>query len=399
MRKIKASLHTIVSVVIILMTSTIVEAITITKKPINVLPIDIPNNNCPGTGVSATFDINVNLVITDVNLGVNISHPNRNHLDMDLSSPTTTKVTLATDIGGNSNNLNVMFDSDAGMNIPGGDHATSPNFVNISRPENNNALDIFDGESSLGTWIYFVCDDQGGVAGTLTHAELVIEGTVQSPYQLLTSAISTSSDDAEENLGSGGVDTSSSDLVMIEDGGDQIIGMRFVGISIPSIATITSAHIDFFADGDSDNQTDLVFFGEDRGNPLTFLELDDNISDRTPTTANASWDNVPEWIDNTTYTSPDLTTIIQEIIDRGDWASDSIVIMVTGGSGDVRRAESFDSNGGSGPVLNITYTAATLDYGDAPDLGVGTGIADYNTLLLDNGPSHVSSTKDRKSVV
>jgi len=214
---------------------------------------------------------------------------------------------------------------------------------------------------------------------------------------LLTSAVSASSDDAEEYVAggnSGDVDTGSSDLEMIDEDDDQMIGMRFNGISIPTVATITSAHIDFYADGDwSDNNTNLLFFGEDSGNAPTFQETTDNISNRTATTANSSWDDVPEWVDNTTYTSPDLTSIIQEIIDRGDWAGDSLVIIVTGGSGDIRRAESFDGTGGPGPVLNITYTApaATLDYGDAPDLGNGTGIGDYQTKLSDNGPSHISS--------
>ncbi len=29
-----------------------------------------------------------------------------------------------------------------------------------------------------------------------------------------------------------------------------------------------------------------------------------------------------------------------------------------------------------------------LDFGDAPDTGVGTGSGNYNTLATDNGPSH-----------
>ena len=33
--------------------------------------------------------------------------------------------------------------------------------------------------------------------------------------------------------------------------------------------------------------------------------------------------------------------------------------------------------------------AASLDYGDAPDTGAGTGTGNYNTLASDNGPSHV----------
>ncbi|QDV14718.1 FG-GAP repeat protein [Rosistilla oblonga] len=34
-----------------------------------------------------------------------------------------------------------------------------------------------------------------------------------------------------------------------------------------------------------------------------------------------------------------------------------------------------------------------IDFGDAPDLGVGTGVGDYQTLLADNGPSHEVSSR------
>ncbi|MEZ5497000.1 MAG: hypothetical protein R3F25_09225 [Gammaproteobacteria bacterium] len=57
---------------------------------------------------------------------------------------------MATDIGGWAENLNVLFNSDAGAAVLSGDHAITPDFVNDSTPETANALDSFDGESSNG---------------------------------------------------------------------------------------------------------------------------------------------------------------------------------------------------------------------------------------------------------
>ena len=42
-----------------------------------------------------------------------------------------------------------------------------------------------------------------------------------------------------------------------------------------------------------------------------------------------------------------------------------------------------------GEVEDYPITVQALDYGDAPDTGVGTGIGNYPTIASDNGPSHV----------
>ncbi|GAJ04084.1 unnamed protein product, partial [marine sediment metagenome] len=57
--------------------------------------------------------------------------------------------------------------------------------------------------------------------------------------------ISSDADDVEENLGSGDLDTGSSDLEM-PDG--QLIGLRFSNVDVPSGATIENAWIQFVSD-------------------------------------------------------------------------------------------------------------------------------------------------------
>jgi uncharacterized repeat protein (TIGR01451 family) len=164
---------------IICLYNTNVIAVTYTYIPSSIVPASgvLPDNACPGSGVTVTFNVIDNFTVNDVDLGVNITHTYRGDLDMRLSSPATANINLLTDVGGGANNLNILFDSDSGNVVPGGAHALAPDFVNIAHPENTNALNNFDGENSLGNWVYFVCDDAGADLGTLTAAEIRFDGT------------------------------------------------------------------------------------------------------------------------------------------------------------------------------------------------------------------------------
>ncbi len=59
------------------------------------------------------------------------------------------------------------------------------------------------------------------------------------------------------------------------------------------------------------------------------------------------------------------------------------------------RIECVD-NAGNVAVMDITLTVGdcqtyTMDYGDAPDASVGTGVGNYNTTAADNGAGHIIS--------
>ncbi|MFK8013639.1 MAG: proprotein convertase P-domain-containing protein, partial [Marinicellaceae bacterium] len=163
-----------IALVSTIMSVNLANAETFTFAPTSIVPVsgDLPDNGCPGNGVTATFNVADTFVVRDVDLGVNILHTFRGDLDMTLLSPSNTSVTLATDIGGGNDNLNVLFNSDSNVAVQNVAHATAPDFVNNNQPEVANALDAFDGENSNGTWTFFVCDDEGADLGTLDAIEL-----------------------------------------------------------------------------------------------------------------------------------------------------------------------------------------------------------------------------------
>ena len=54
--------------------------------------------------------------------------------------------------------------------------------------------------------------------------------------------------------------------------------------------------------------------------------------------------------------SPDLTAVIQSIIDLGGWTSGDAMALIISGSG-LRSAHSFDSDPARAPVLHIEFEA------------------------------------------
>lgn len=222
------------------------------------------------------------------------------------------------------------------------------------------------------------------VTVTVDGESNVLTFTILEAYTLVVQIPPDSFDDAEEGALNGAMALESSDLELGEydtwtqtdpntglevDQGVQTIGMRFNGISIPQGATILSASIQFTCDATGADPAQMTIYGENIADAPVFTEDLYNISSRTQTTGSAVWE-IPEWVAEgdvgTAQRTPELATIVQELVDRGDWASDNsmVFIMVPSGgsenetsSSGGREAEASDgsSSGTLAPVLTIVY--------------------------------------------
>jgi hypothetical protein len=101
-------------------------------------------------------------------------------------------------------------------------------------------------------------------------------------------------DDAEES-DSGTMYLESSDLELVNDGNDQTVGVRFRNVTIPQAATITNAYIEFVMDESHSEATTLTIKGEASDNSPIFAATNNNISDRTTTTAAVTWSITEAW--------------------------------------------------------------------------------------------------------
>ncbi len=170
--------------------------------------------------------------------------------------------------------------------------------------------------------------------------------------------ISMDSDDVEERS-SGSVVLRSLDLDLVASGGNQTVGLRFNGIDIPQGSTIVNAYIQFTAANPRNTATSLTVHGQATDNASTFVNsINGNVSTRPATTASAQW-TPASWttIGDTgnDQRTPDLSSIVQEIVNRSGWASNHSLALIITGTGK-REAVSFDNNQAQAPVLHIEYT-------------------------------------------
>jgi len=170
--------------------------------------------------------------------------------------------------------------------------------------------------------------------------------------------VSHNDDDAEEkDDGQMELDRDTPEL-----GKKRYVGLRFLNVKIPQGATIIHAYIEFKA-SDSDNEvTHLQIQGEDRHNALRFTGIQNNISIQPKTTASVTWNSIPEWTKDESYQTPDLTSIVQEIVDRAGWSSGNamaILFRSTDLSGK-RRFYAHDKSPASTPVLHVEYGGSPI---------------------------------------
>lgn len=171
-----------------------------------------------------------------------------------------------------------------------------------------------------------------------------------------TKRITVAADDVYYN---GGFYPNDSDVYIGVNGGYIYAGLRFLNITIPKGVTITSAKITHLAYVNKSGACSVTVYGDDVDSAAAFA---DNVANRpqgkTRTTAAVAW-SIPAWTSGELYDSPDLKTIVQEIIDRAGWASGnnmSLMYIEDGLSSDFRRFRAYDNTTTDCALLTIEYS-------------------------------------------
>jgi hypothetical protein len=164
--------------------------------------------------------------------------------------------------------------------------------------------------------------------------------------------VTASSDDAEQTTV--GIDLTSPVFHLMPP---QVGGVRFQNVTVPMGAHVLDAHVEF-TPLDSVNQVvTFKIVGEAADDAATFAETANNISGRPGTANSVAW-SPPGWTaGGSAESTPDLSAIVQEIVDRSGWSSGNALVLkipVTGGSGS-RNAVSYDGAPFSAPLLVIDY--------------------------------------------
>ncbi|MEN8183711.1 MAG: hypothetical protein ABFS46_14375, partial [Myxococcota bacterium] len=168
---------------------------------------------------------------------------------------------------------------------------------------------------------------------------------------------------------------------------------RFTSVAIPQAAGIDRAWIQFEADEASSMQTDLTIAGEDIGDAPTFLSASQNVSSRNVTQSSVGWTPAP-WVQGqagSDQRTPDLSAVVQEIVDRGDWASGNDLAIIIRGAGNGKRvAESYDGTAAGAALLHVEYSLGGGPRNLAPVVAAGSD----QTLEVGESASLAGSVND-----
>lgn len=197
--------------------------------------------------------------------------------------------------------------------------------------------------------------------------------TVSVSYTLIVQ-ISAEEDDVEEGALNGAMAFDSSDLELGDydtwtqagiEQGVQTVGLKFNAIDIPVGSTILSASIQFTCDAVGADPAEMTIYGENVGNATAFVDIAYDLKNRTKTAEKVVWD-IPEWVATgdagVAQQTPNLISVVQEIINNGDWNLGNSMVLILTPSGST--VDETSSSGGreaeAGPgddaaILTIVY--------------------------------------------
>ena len=194
----------------------------------------------------------------------------------------------------------------------------------------------------------------------------------------ISSQVGSSWGDVEEHLHTNGVVNDSSIIVGSTGSHEHIVGFQFTKLAIPTGATILSAEVEFTAKNNDSSDAEFLIGFEQIDNAAVFDGSTSNISGRS-TGTELPW--TPDaWVTDDTYKTPDLKSMVQEVVDRSGWCGGNAMnlIIKNNGTSGKRRVQTFDHSTANAPVLRISYDTSTIP---------ATGVCTTQTVVasLSNG--------------
>ena len=248
-------------------------------------------------------------------------------------------------------NPNVIFIMDTSGSMTGKDGGTESRMLRVQ-----NALkETLNSVTNINAGLMRFSD----FGGPVLYPVRPIDDAV-SP-EIITS-IAQATDDAYEIAST--VNSSSNTLKLSESTNAVTLGLRYQDLNIPSGAVITNAYIRFSSSAFNSGATNLTFSAEKVGNAITFSDTSNNISARTKTINSVLWDTGNDWpVSGETVVSPDLSSVVQEIVDQATWCGGNSLNIIVDGQGistsSDRRSPAFEDGEGLTPQLVVVYDDTT----------------------------------------
>ncbi|WP_461423283.1 PilC/PilY family type IV pilus protein [Ketobacter sp.] len=202
--------------------------------------------------------------------------------------------------------------------------------------------------------------------------------------------INTASNDVEHVVGGGGAQyTTGKILTFGYDGSTkQAVGLRFNNLAVAANSTVSSAYLEFKASRSDSVASNFIIYAESSDNPGTYSDSRKaNGLATIGTTVN--WNGVEAWTEGQVYRTPDISPLIQAIVNRPGWNQGNAISLIikTNTNGSSRDAVSFDESAFDAPRLVLRASGSTNDFvpttRDAVREVISTFVPAGNTPIVD----------------
>ncbi|WP_299733728.1 PilC/PilY family type IV pilus protein [uncultured Endozoicomonas sp.] len=137
-------------------------------------------------------------------------------------------------------------------------------------------------------------------------------------------------------------------------------GLHFPSLPIKKGAKILEARIEIAAYNSRDESSNMRIHAHDVDTSPAIVPESGNISERQKTHSVTNWP-LSRWYKDEVYISPDISSVIQEIVDRDNWSAGNNLTLLLSASYGYRSIVSFDKNPGRAPRLVVKVASGGLN--------------------------------------
>ncbi len=136
----------------------------------------------------------------------------------------------------------------------------------------------------------------------------------------------------------------------------QVVGLRFNNVNVPQGAVITKAYLEFVSAADMSSGAAVNIQAHKSSASPTFSTTTGDLSTRPKTTAVVPW-ALGSWTTGTAYQSPDVSSVVQEVVNLSSWCGGSLTFLIQGTG--TRRFVSYDGQPIDAPRLVVEFDDAS----------------------------------------
>lgn len=246
-------------------------------------------------------------------------------------------------------NPNVLFIMDTSGSMSGKDGTSQTRLLRVQ-----NALNAaLSSATNINAGLMRFSDYGGPILYPVRDIDSVVAPEIITP-------IAQGVDDAVEVNST--VNTSSTNLILVDGTDTQYTGLRYQKLNIPRNAIITKAYLRFTARVANTENAVIQIHAELSGSAADFSTS--AISTRNLNTQPVIWDSDNIFANTgSVINSPDLSALVQEVVNQNTWCGGNDLALILLGTGSTASAQrqtyGFEQGTGAAPQLVIEYDDST----------------------------------------